>query len=151
MTEPTATAPLKQGTIARPTRAIRDLCNALPYDPTDRFEIEEFLTAGDASKGEIAVDFYYGNINGGFGNLALPADAVEEVISAEEANLRKPPSAEHILRQISDGMMDSFDGFETNEVVRNLDLGQARVYGKTDDGLEFGFEITISKVWKIDG
>lgn len=154
MTESTTT-PMKQGAIARPTRIVKDLGTGREYDVTDRFEVEEFLTAGDPEQGEIGVDFYYGNINGGYNNLALPADAVEEVMSADKAAARKPPSAQEIMGEISGELLGSFDGFRTDEVTRESltredPQSSAIVFGRTEDGLTFAYEISVKRVWKTD-
>ena len=46
-------------------------------------------------------------------------------------------------------LLGEFDGFSTDETDRDGDVS-TQVYGTTDDGLAFGFRVTISDVWETD-
>jgi len=113
------------------------------------FVIEEFLPVADNPDPEpddIPVDFYYGSANGGVNNVTAPADALEVVKTAAEMDARKPPTP----RQILDGLdlLGDYDEFETYETEAD---GKGRtVYGKTADGLPFGFTLHVTAIWETD-
>lgn len=145
------TEKLPQGTLVRTTRYLVGK-NAL--DGTDRpagfeFEIEEFVTAGDPAKDEIAVDFYYGNVRGGMNNVVVPADAVEVVRTAEQQQARKLPTRTEIRELLGLWMLADADHLKITETNPDGPV-TLEVYGRTDEDLPFGARIRVEEVWRTD-
>jgi hypothetical protein len=142
---------LEEGARARLTRDITD--DGFPFQRAGfEFVIEEFLAAADnpdPEPGDIAVDFYYGNANGGMNNVCVPADAVEQVMSAQQMSQRMSPSMAEIRDQIAGGLLGDFDTFETDETDRDGFNG-VEVYGRTHEGLAFGFRVKVTDIWLTD-
>lgn len=139
--------PLPRGTWVRLTRDLKDF-HGQNRSQGHEFEIEEFVTAGDASKDEVAVDFYYGNTEGGMGNLWAPADAVEIVRTVAQQRARELPGSRALLQAIAHNLSG---GNDFNITESQFDGNQKlEVFGKTFDGLSFGFRILVEEIWETD-
>jgi hypothetical protein len=142
---------LPQGTLVRVTRDLTgsDMLDTMAHPAGFQFEIEEFVTAGDPANGEIAVDFYYGNARGGTNNVAVPADAVEVVRTAEQQRARKLPTMPEIQEFLGGRLLDDCDGFKITETNPDGPL-RVEAYGRTAEDLPFGMTLVIEKVWTTD-
>lgn len=123
------------------------------------FVVEEFqpaLKADDPNFGDdgyIQGDFYYGNADGGFNNVCVPAELVELVTSAEDMAARRIPNITQATRLVVDGLMStSGEGAEFFEAGPEGEEGGefAVAYGRTDDGLPFGMKVAVVEVWETD-
>ncbi len=149
---------LGQGALAR----LREATPEGWHEPRPKgfeFEVEEFVPAlkeGDPDFGDddyIQVDFYYGNAQGGFNNVCVPADIVEQVKSAEEMAAREIPSLRDVSKAVSSGlhslMNDGMEFYETS-VSGEDSAPYVEGYGRTDDGLAFGVKVAVLEVWRTD-
>lgn len=134
-------APIEEGALVRLTRDVDG------YGAGFQFVIDEYVEPrpeAEREAGEIDAPIYYGNANGGSGNVCVPADAVEVVKSAAVLAARKLPTAEQITEALS---IDSWD-LEFDEWTKSGNT--VEVYGRTEDGLTFGFTLTVSRPWNTD-
>ena len=117
------------------------------------FVIEEYLPAAgnpDPQPDDIPVDFYYGSANGGMNNVTAPADALEVIRTAAQMAARRPPTRPVIRDAVQSALTGlSADTFECNETDRDGSVC-IEVYGRTTDGLPFGFRVRVEQVWKTD-
>lgn len=115
-----------------------------------RLTIEQFFEAGDPEQNEIPVDFYEAIDEHGC-TVVVPADAVEQVYSAAEAAARAMPDPEQIAEAVQSAVTSLFvhsDRFDVEETVRSG--REVEAYGRTDEGLTFGFRVTVSAPWRTD-
>lgn len=140
--------PLPRGTLVRTTR---DLLGPDAFDHVNRskgfeFEVEDFVSAKEANRD---VAFYWGNQGGGMNNVAVQADAVEVVRTAEEQAARRPPDMPALRRMLGSALLDDGDGFKITET--NYDGDDAmELYGRTSKDLPFGVRVRIVDVWVTD-
>lgn len=84
---------------------------------------------------------------GGYNNVELDSpDEIELVMSAEDASKRKLPTAAQIaveLNLTSGGWNNSVDIHSTE-----TDGDSVWCYGRTDDGLDVAFKVTVSEVFE---
>ena len=151
MTTP-ITHPLPEGTQIRLSRELTEdekkWAAAPRYDR--EFTVDEFLTAGDPAHDEVPVDFYVGNADGGSGNVCVPADAVEVVRTAAQMAARRPPTRPQLRDAVQSQLTGlSTDTFECDETDRDGDFA-IEVYGRTTEGLPFGFRVRVEQVWETD-
>ncbi len=140
--------PLEDGTLVRLSRELtEDEHNwvALPHG-RDRITVNDFFTAGDPDQNEIPVDFYEAHDEHGC-TVVIPANAVEVVKTAGEMAARRVPTPELIAKElgITEGWSDAFD---IDEWVRSGD--EIECYGRTSDGLPFGFRVKVVAAWETD-
>lgn len=149
------TEPMKRGALARITRSTEDLVPPFPegrsgkvYSTGFEFEVEDYVPDGKVNGKPLA--FYWGNARGGMSNVCVPADAVEQIKSAEEMAGRKLPSAHDLLGFIASALLTEREGIEIDEVDRGGQVIEA--FGKTEDGLGFGFSFPIAEIsiWRTD-
>lgn len=139
----TSPAPIEEGARARLTRDVPG------YRAGFEFVVDEYVEPNPVDEredGEIDTPHYYGNANGGSDNVFVPADAVEQVTSAKAMAARRPPSGRQILDALD--LLGDWDDFETDE--SEPDGKGTTVYGKTADGLPFGFMLHVTAIWKTD-
>ena len=143
MSNDTAT-PIEEGALVRLTR------DADGYRAGFEFVVDEYVEPRPESErepDEIDAPIYYGNANGGSGNVCVPADAVEVVRTAAEMDARKVPTVQEIAQEL--GITDGWsDAFEIDEWIRSGD--EIECYAKTSDGLPFGFTIKVTAAWETD-
>lgn len=145
----TTTTPLTEGTLARITETHVGLDNRNNYKDTT-FVVDEFISAEEAEDG---VAFYWGSSEYGYGNVAVEATKVAQVMSADEARARKVPSLAEVTRflagaAVSYGDGDTFrvDGAEYFDRER----GVFSVEGKADNGLRFVAQVQVQFVEEQD-
>lgn len=118
------------------------------------FEVEEYCPAlepgdeGYGDEGYIQGPFYYGNAQGGMNNVEVPADLVEVVMSAGQMAARKLPTAEQIRQFLAWRLCDDGDDFEIHQTDRSGD--EVECYGRTREGLGFGFTVKPTGLWRTD-
>lgn len=138
------TTPIAEGALVRLTREVHDLRAGT------EFRIGEYLEPrpeAEREDDEIDVPHYYGDVNGGCNNVFAPADAVELVKSAEAMAARKVPTVGEIAQEL--GITDGWsDAFEIDEWIRSGD--EIECYGKTAEGLPFGFTVKVTATWETD-
>jgi len=118
------------------------------YPKGHEFEVTDYVSAEESEDG---VAFYWGNSGGGFGNVAVPASLVEQVLTAEEMRNRTPPSLAALTRVLHSLSGQDGVGFTLDEVDgHGHPDGTVDVYGETSNGLRFGFTVTISNVQITD-
>ena len=140
------THPIEEGALARLLTDFHDLRKGT------EFEVVEYLEPLPESEREpedIDAPYYYGSNNGGYNNVFVPADAVELVKTAAQMSARTAPSMAEIRDQISGELLGDFDTFETDETDRDGANG-VEVYGRTHEGLPFGFRVRVTDVWLTD-
>lgn len=146
------TTPIEEGAMVRLTRTVDDL-KVVPGHSRHRkgetFIVEEFLTAGDPAKDEIDVDFYYGNTQGGYNNVCVPADAVELVLTARQVRDRKPPSLVTLTDLVASECLTDSDAMSLDSSERFPD-GRVEFYGRTVEGLSFMFEVQVTRIAVVD-
>lgn len=142
------TEPMKRGALARTITGTNDLATLnRRYPPGFEFEVEDYVPDGEIN-GEPAV-FYWGNANGGCNNVCVLAADVEQVKSAEEMAARTLPGEKELLEFIASALLTDRDGISVDEVDRSG--GAIEAYGKTEDGLTFGFSFHAEvTVWRTD-
>jgi hypothetical protein len=145
------TEALPRGTLVRVTRDLTgaDMLDTMAHSAGFQFEVEEFVTAGDPAKGEIAVDFYYGNAHGGMNNVVVPADAVEAVRTAAEQRARTLPTRPAIREFLGRVMLDDCNRFKITETSPDGSVC-LEAYGRTSEDLPFGVRVRIEEVWRTD-
>lgn len=149
------TEPMTRGAIARTTRDVYDLVTHggtrnVMHRAGTQFEVEDYVPDGEV-KGE-PLAFYWGNNNGGMGNVCVPADAAEPVMTAEQAAARTIPTRTQLAKEIGPALVrDGGDrsGFGIFE-CDGADGVTTELFGKTDEGLSFGFRLRVEQVWKTD-
>ena len=121
-----------EGALARITETHDGLDNRTYYKDMT-FTVDEFITAEEAEDG---VAFYWGSSGYGFGDVAVEASKVEQVMSADEAKAREVPSLAEVTEflagaAVSYGESDTFrvDGAEYFDKER----GVFSVEGKADN------------------
>jgi hypothetical protein len=150
------TEPMKQGALARVVKGTQDLTsNSLlggvlghrQYPAGFEFEVEDFVSAEQSEDGRA---FYWGNANGGGNNVCVLAADVEQVKTAEEMAMRALPEAKELLDFISSALLTDRDGIRIDEVERSG--GVIEAFGKTEEGLTFGFSFPVTEVsiWRTD-
>jgi hypothetical protein len=144
---------MKRGALARTTRGTNDLASPSHfglrrYPPGFEFEVEDYVPDGEID-GKPAV-FYWGNARGGCNNVCVLAADVEQVKTAEEMAARSLPDPKDLLDFIASAMLTDRDGIEITEVDRSGKVIEA--FGKTEDGLTFGFSFPVTEVsiWRTD-
>lgn len=142
---------LPEDTIVRPTRELTEDEKAWAHFPSharprdERYTIDEAFPAS-AEPGEPDVAIYECRDEHGC-TVVLPASAVEVVMTAAKAQARKLPTPETILSELD--LLGDFDTFETD--MSDRDGANAReVYGRTHEGLTFGFRVRVVEVWETD-
>lgn len=118
----------------------------------DGLIVEDFFEAGDREKDEIDVDFYYLHDAHGC-TVVLPADALELVLTARDVATKGYPSVEQIRDAVSSELvsLDHYgSNFQAYETWKSGE-GKVEVACRTETGLHFAFEVTVSKPWQIDG
>lgn len=142
------THPLPEGTLVRLT----ETSDAYPVGT--QFVLDEYVEPREENQredeDEIDEPIYYGNINGGSGNIWAPARVVEVVKTAAEMDARRKPTKNQIASQIARSLMDEFQTFETDETFCPENAEWVEVYGKTFDGLTFGFRVVVTTIWDTD-
>jgi hypothetical protein len=116
------------------------------------FVVEDYVEPAsprDREEGDIDAPHYYGSSAGGFNNVLVPADAVDLICSAAEMNARRAPTRAQVRNAIGISLLGDFDGFSTTETANDTEHS-LEVYGSTDDGLPFGFRVSIQSVWETD-
>lgn len=152
MSTETVTHPLPEGTIARIGRQMtseEESWSHFPRHAVGRFTLDEFVRAADnpdPQPDDIQVDFYEATDEHGC-TVVVPADVVTVVMTAAEASARTLPSPETLLAQLD--LLGSFEDFETDESDRDGEFSR-EVYGRTHEGLTFGFRLTVAQVWRTD-
>lgn len=140
--------PLPEGTLVRLTRADGG------YPEGFEFVIDEYVEPRPLAErehaDEITEPIYYGNANGGGGNVCVDADAVKVVRTAAEMDARTYPGKCEIASQIASELMGDFDTFETDETFSPENADWVEVYGRTFEGLTFGFRVQVTRVWETD-
>jgi hypothetical protein len=140
------------GTQVRVTREVQDLSRiGISQSHATRavgfeFEVEDFVSAEDAEDG---VAFYWGNADGGFNNVTVPADAVELVRTVEQQNARMLPSREELISFLGSTLLSDCGFFSINETNRDGEAAM-EVFGETAEGLTFGFRLHVSPTWGTD-
>jgi hypothetical protein len=139
--------PMKQGALARVIENTVNLCNpAIAVPKGAEFIVDDYVSDADAEDG---VGFYWGNWHGGYGNLAVAGFKVEQVKSAEEMAARRIPLPQEVAKQIGHHLMlGSYEGFDVFEVEGATDR-EVELYGRTNDGLSFGFRVRVEAVWQV--
>jgi len=140
------------GDIVRMSRPLTDDESwvVLPHRsyPDTKITIEQFFEAGDPEQNEIPVDFYEAVDEHGC-SVVVPADAVELVMTASQAETRRMPDPGTIAKAVQSAITSMYDdGIDIDETIV---LGnEVEAYGRTSDGLTFGFRVTVSKPWRTD-
>lgn len=145
----TTTTPMTEGTLARVTET-HDGMGARTYYKDMTFMVDEYISAEEAEDG---VAFYWGSSEYGYGDVAVEAGKVEQVMSADEARARKVPSLAEVTQflagaAVSYGDGDTFrvDGAE----YFNKERGLFSVEGKADNGLRFVAQVQVQFVEEQD-
>jgi hypothetical protein len=112
------------------------------------FEVEDYIPDGEVDGKPCA--FYWGNANGGVNNVCVLASDVEQAKSAEEMAERELPEPKELLDFIVSALLTDSDGIRVSEVGRSG--GVIEAFGKTEDGLAFGFSFPVTEVsiWRTD-
>lgn len=145
--------PIERGSYARVTKTHTLVEGWKELREGDVFEVEEFYDA-DPGAGEdmISEAHYEGNANGGWSNVLADARYVELQMTPEQARNREVPTAQAITRQLM--VLDSYYGFEVNASDAPYEISEGvwavDAYGETDEGLTFGFTVTVSNVEETD-
>ncbi len=89
-----------EGSKVRMTQSTHDLLAGT------EFVVSEYYQAEGA---ELAI--YYGNVNGGYNNVMVPAEAVELVMTVEQMQARKLPTVDGFTRVIGSALcgLDDLD------------------------------------------
>jgi hypothetical protein len=143
------TEPMKRGALARTVTGTNDLATLnRRYPPGFEFEVEDYVPDGEIN-GKLTV-FYWGNAHGGMNNVCVLAADVEQAKSAEEMAARTLPEPKDLLDFIASALLTDRDGITIDEVERGGSVIEA--FGKTEDGLTFGFSFPITEVsiWRTD-
>lgn len=76
-------------------------------------------------------------------------DEIELVMSAEAASKRPLPTLSDLMDHISSKAMSWGQGFDINGADTDA-TASLLFYGKTDEGLDFTFNVTVSKAERFD-
>lgn len=157
---PTEHQPLEEGALARLTANAPSFAGDRVLWPKGfTFTVEEYCPAlkpGDEGYGDseyIQGEFYYGSAQGGINNVVVPADLVEQVMSAKEMGQRRPPSKAEVAEAIAGEVHSVHNvGFEFDETDHSGAVENAtfEAYGSTEEGLRFGVEVQVLRVWEVD-
>lgn len=138
-----------QGTMLELTREVPRIGREnQAWSEGTRFTVEEFVPAA-VEDGVSYPDSYNGSARGGFNNIDVPVDATKLVLSAQQMDQRTIPTSKDIMSELSSALHINGDSFNVNQT----EPGGAReieCYGSTDDGLDFGFTVTISEPQRTD-
>ena len=118
-------------------------------------EVEFFVSAEESEDG---VAFYGANKPNFGGFVAVSPDAIEQHMTPEEVANRKPPSTQAIRELVASGVMRMYDEGYDKEAELSFTVDETNwdgeaameVYGETEQGLRFGFRVTIGDVWQTD-
>ena len=136
---------LVNGTQVRLTEATTDLRTECEYPRGFEFVIDDFILAEESKDGEA----FYRGLTPDCSTVCVRADFVELVRTAEQANARTLPTPQQIVKEVADGLLGAFDSFLITDIDRDS-AGTAEVYGRIYEGLTFGYEIQVKRVWKTD-
>lgn len=149
------TEAMKPGAIARVTGVPEDWHYDLHVG--DTFQVWEYvsgLQVGDTGYGDenyIQDAYYTGWAEDGAGTVDAPAHLVEQVLSAEQATARKIPTVEQVTEFIGYELCTDGEDFEISETDYSPpEDGGIVCYGKTNDGLRFGFMVQVVNVYRVD-
>lgn len=142
--QPNETTPLTQGTVAV-------LTADTPADWHERFregfvfEVESYLEAlkpGEEGYGEedwIQGPIYYGNADGGFNNVCVPAG----IVAAH--GVPALPSHETVVSEVASALHGGReDGYRIHSTY--VDEDTVLVEATSDAGFPFSFEVTVSRL-----
>ncbi len=142
--------PIKPGALAR---VIVDTVN-LTSDGTgelfqdvpkgSEFTVEEYVSDAES---EDNTAFYWGSWRGGVNNLAVTAFKVEQVKSAEEMRARKLPRPDELLETIASALIHADEVYETEQEKADLAV---TAYGRSENGLTYGFRVKLDGYWRTD-
>jgi hypothetical protein len=135
---------IERGALARTTQDVE--VEGRRYRKGQPILIEDYVSAEEADDD---VAFYWGSANGGMYNIWIRADRVELAKSAAEMRARTIPDTKAIIDALSYEVMGRFDGFEINETELESP-NSLLIYGSTEDGLHFGFTLTISGLQQVE-
>lgn len=149
-------APIEDGARVRLCRELTD--EERRWNPFPRYGGKEFTVdevwqprpAEERESDEIDVPIVYGSDDHGSSVGPVPLDAVEVIKTAADMRARTIPTVAELRREISSelcGLMG--DAFDTDESIHFGETG-IEVYGKTHDGLGFGFQVHITRLWETD-
>jgi hypothetical protein len=146
------TEPMKRGALARTVTETLDVgrpsyFGTRLYPVGFEFEVEDYVSAEESEDGKA---FYWGNAEGGGNNICVAAADVEQAKSAEEMAARVLPGAKELLDFAVSALLTGRDEIEVTETSRSG--GVIEGYGKTEDGLTFGFTMLIPQIsiWRTD-
>lgn len=149
MTETAIPKPMTAGAIGRFTRDVDDLSTSgLRHYKGERFEVETHV---DAEESEDGVPFYWGSRVGNIGGVCVPADAVEQAMTAREADARQLPTRAALLQEIAWGVSGPQRDFEIDTSEMHLDeRDTVTLFGTTHDGLRFAAVVAIKTIEHSD-
>lgn len=143
------TTPLAEGALARLTRDLEPMSQ---HERRQRagllFRIEDYVTAEQSEDG---VAFYWGSSNTGINDVCVPADAVEQVMTPQQARARRPPGLPSLLRYLGSALLDDGDDFKIHETNQREEHDRSvTAYGTTDDGIRFAVVVAVESVMEVD-
>lgn len=145
------TEPMKRGAIAQVTTETENQLTHRLLPKGYRFEVEDYVSAEESEDGRA---FYWGSADGGGNNVAVLAEFAEQVMSAEQASQRTIPTRPKLAKEIGAALVrdggdrSGFAIFECDGVTG--DGVTTELFGKTDEGLSFGFRVRVEQVWRTD-
>lgn len=159
MTDTDTSTPYPPGTVVRCDAANGGLPtegNAITCHKGTEFEVESYVAADDDDNDAGGIAFYWGRTRDG-GDVACAASVAVLVRTAEEQANRAIPTLTDVTTALASVAIDmegrgaaGFEADETNTYGKP-ETGVFEVYGQTDDGLRFGVEVEVKRVWRTDG
>lgn len=146
--------PIEPGSMVRVLQPTVDLYDSKrTYPEGFEFEVEMFEKDYGEHEGDkdfIQGDYYMGNANGGYSNVAVPADSVRMVMSAEEMANRQGPTLAQLTEWVADSLGDIADSGTVHSSDRNDAEGTVEFFGTMENGLEFTFSVKITDWGVVD-
>lgn len=144
------TAPMEYGALARVVTEADDLATGRPgrrtYPPGFEFVVEDFVPAEES---EDKRPFYWGSAHGGFSNVAVYAEHVEQAKSAEEMRARTLPTPRELLEALGSDLLVDGDDLTIHEVDKP-EGSATEIYGRAANGLTFGARLRVEAIWHTD-
>lgn len=103
--------------------------------------VDYYISEAEADDG---VAFYVGSAAGGYGNVEVPPDVIDVVMTTEQLDARSLPTMDAIRRYIGD-LSGNVDGFEMDSSERVGD-NLVALSGTTDDGLDFTVTVEVRSI-----
>lgn len=140
--------PIESGAKARVVEATPDLSSPpRSFAKGYEFVVDDYVSAEESEDGQA---FYWGSSVYGVGDVAVAASAVVKIMSASDMARRRPPTLAAIRRAVAcDLLIGHAADFTLDETDASGGGDEIDVYGETDDGLRFGFTLTVSNVYEV--